>query len=95
MRLSAQESQVIREEVHSLDPAAEIVLHGSRADDSGRGGDIDLLVITDKLGFRDLLRLRRGILDRIGWQQLDLVFRRRDQLGEPLARVACETGVRL
>lgn len=95
MRLSAQEARAIREVVRSLDPAAEIVLHGSRADDHSRGGDIDLLVITDKLGFRDLLRLRRGILDRIGWQQLDLVVRRRDQLNEPLASVACETGVRL
>jgi predicted nucleotidyltransferase len=95
MRLSVQEVRAIQEEVRSLDPEAEILLYGSRADDDARGGDIDLLVITDKLGFRDLLRLRRGILDRIGWQQLDLVLRRRDQLNESLALAARETGVRL
>ena len=95
MRLSAQEVQAIQEVVRSLDPEAEIFLHGSRADDAERGGDIDLLVVTDKLGFRDLLRLRREILDRIGWQQLDLVLRRRDQLNEPFATAARESGVRL
>jgi hypothetical protein len=31
----------------------------------------------------------------IGWQQLDLVVRRRDQVNEPLAAMALETGVRL
>ncbi len=95
MRLSAQEVQAIREEVRALDSEAEVFLYGSRAADTGRGGDIDLLVISDRLGFRGLLRLRRGILDRIGWQQLDLTLRRRDQLEDPLARVARETGARL
>ena len=95
MRLSGQEVRAIQAEVRSLDPEAEILLYGSRADDAARGGDIDLLVITDKLGIRELLRLRRGILDRIGWQQLDLVLRRRDQLNESLALAARETGVRL
>lgn len=95
MRLNAQEVRAIREEVRVLDPEAEVFLYGSRVEDTGRGGDIDLLVISDRLGFRELLRLRRGILDRIGWQQLDLTLRRRDQLEDPLARVARETGARL
>jgi hypothetical protein len=42
-----------------------------------------------------VLRLRIRILDRIGWQQLDLAVRRRDQVDEPLAAMAQETGVRL
>ena len=95
MRLSADEVRSIREEVRNFDPEAEIYLHGSRTNDSDRGGDIDLLVVSDQLGFRDLLRLRIAILDRIGWQQLDLVLRRHDQLNEPLATVARETGVKL
>jgi hypothetical protein len=41
------------------------------------------------------LRLRTRILDRIGWQQLDLVVRRPDQVNEPLAALAQETGVKL
>ncbi len=95
MRLPANEASAVCEEIRRLDPAAEIYLYGSRADDSARGGDIDLLVVSDTLGFRDVLRLRTRILDRIGWQQLDLVVRRRDQVGEPLAALAQATGVKL
>ena len=95
MRLGANEARAVGEEIRRLDPGAEIYLYGSRADDSAKGGDIDLLVVSDKLGFRDVLRLRTRILDRIGWQQLDLVVRRRNQRNEPLAAMAQETGVKL
>ena len=95
MRLTPKEATAIREEVGRLDPDAEVFLYGSRADDSGRGGDIDLMVVSDKLGFRDTLRLRTRILDCIGWQQLDLVVRRREQGADPLLALAQETGVKL
>jgi predicted nucleotidyltransferase len=95
MRLTASEISAIREEIERLDPRAEVYLYGSRVDDTARGGDVDLLVVSDTLGFRDVLRLRIRILDRIGWQQLDLAVRRRDQVDEPLAAMAQETGVRL
>ncbi len=95
MRLSAKELKVIREEVRGLDPSAEIYLYGSRVNDAARGGDIDLMIVSDKLVFRDILRLRARILDRIGLQQLDLVVRRPQELIEPLATVARETGVQL
>lgn len=95
MRLTANEITAIREETRRLDNQAEVYLYGSRVDDTARGGDVDLLVVSDTLNFRDVLRLRTGILDRIGWQQLDLVVRRRDQLDEPLAAMAQETGVKL
>ncbi len=95
MRLTPKEATAIREEVGRLDPDAEVFLYGSRADDSGRGGDIDLMVVSDKLGFRDTLRLRTRILDCIGWQQLDLVVRRREQGADPLMALAQETGVKL
>jgi predicted nucleotidyltransferase len=95
MRLSAPEVSAIREEIERLDSEAEVCLFGSRVDDTARGGDIDLLVLSDSLGFRDVLRLRVRIQDRIGQQQLDLVVRRKDQAGEPLAAPAMETGVRL
>ena len=95
MRLTAAETETIREEVRRLDPDAEIHLFGSRTDDLARGGDIDLLVVSDQLTFRDVLRLRASIQDRIGWQQLALLVRRRDQIGEPLVALALETGVAL
>jgi len=95
MRLTTSEANAIREEVRRLDAEAELYLYGSRADDTARGGDIDLLVVSDKLEFRDILRLRIQILDRIGWQQLDLIVRRRDQLNDTIAMLARETGQKL
>jgi uncharacterized protein len=95
VRLTAAEITAIREEIGQLDPKAEVYLYGSRADDTARGGDVDLLVVSETLGFRDVLRLRRRILDRIGWQQLDLLVRRLDQLNEPMAAIARETRVKL
>ena len=95
MRLGANEVQSIREEVLRADPESEMYLFGSRVDDSARGGDIDLLVISETLGFRDILRLRAAILDRIGWQQLDLLMRRPDELNEAVAAAAKDNGIRL
>jgi predicted nucleotidyltransferase len=95
MRLTTSEADAIREEVSRLDPAAELYLYGSRTDDAARGGDIDLLVVSDKLAFRDVLHLRTRILDRIGWQQLDLVTRRRNELDDAFATMARETGQKL
>ncbi|MFZ5495704.1 MAG: nucleotidyltransferase domain-containing protein [Verrucomicrobiota bacterium] len=95
MRLPPAAAAAIREEVCRVDPAAEVYLFGSRVNDQARGGDIDLLVVSDRLSFAEQLRLRLAILDRIGWQQLDLLVRRRAQLDEPLAALAVDTGLKL
>ena len=95
VRLDSNQLQTIRDEVWQLDPTADVYLYGSRVDDAAKGGDIDLLVVSDHLGFREVLKLRQAILDRIGWQQLDLVVRRRDQADDPLAAMVLETGIKL
>ena len=77
------------------DPAAEVWLFGSRTDDLARGADVDLLIVSSRIAFAEELALRSALLDRIGWQRLDLIVRRRDQLDEPLAAIALETGIRL
>lgn len=83
----------IREEVHRLDPAAEIYLYGSRADDSARGGDIDLWVRSARINYEDSLRLQVRIKDRIGWQKLDLTVGL--LAGQPLPDLVAETGIQL
>jgi predicted nucleotidyltransferase len=93
MRLGADEVQTIREEIRQTDPAAEIYLYGSRADDSARGGDIDLWVRSTRITYRDTLRLLTRIQDRIGWQKIDLTINAGED--DVLAQLATETGVRL
>ena len=93
MRLSAEEKAVIREVVREADPDASVYLFGSRVDDSAAGGDIDLLILSRRLSLAEELRIKVRILDRIGWQKLDLVVAR--DTGSPLAAEAVAEGVRL
>jgi predicted nucleotidyltransferase len=72
-----------------------VILFGSRADDRAKGGDIDLLIISDRIGLHQEWNIRRDILDEIGWQKLDLIVRRSNQLDSPIASVAMETGIPL
>ena len=49
MRLEKDEIASIRSVIKLLDSKAKIFLYGSRVDDSKRGGDIDLLVVSESI----------------------------------------------
>tara|TARA_B100000614_G_scaffold250755_1_gene261382 strand:+ start:746 stop:1033 length:288 start_codon:yes stop_codon:yes gene_type:complete len=95
MRLTRQERQVICDSIKKVDPEARVLLFGSRVDDQARGGDIDILCLSERLGFDDLWPIRREILDRIGWQKLDLIIENERDGLSAIARVAMETGEQL
>lgn len=93
MRLSAEERAVIVEAARRFDPTAELWLFGSRADDSKRGGDIDIAIRSKTIGRIERMRIRSGIEDRLGEQKIDIVISRDG--AEPFFRQAIETGVKL
>jgi uncharacterized protein len=95
MRLSGKQARVVKEAIRKRDSEARIYLFGSRTDDLGRGGDIDLLVLSDQIGFRDEMRIRREILDTIGWQKLDLIVEKTLGPVRPIAEIALASGVEL
>jgi predicted nucleotidyltransferase len=95
MRLSLRQQDAIRKTIYALDPDAKIVLFGSRADPDRKGGDIDLLVLSDVLTFEHLWPIRRDILDQIGWQKLDIVLDSNAEPCKPITRIAKLEGVRL
>jgi predicted nucleotidyltransferase len=95
MRLNPKQNDAILKAVHRQDPVAKIILFGSRVNDHAKGGDIDLLVVSDHIGLHQEWLIRRDILDEIGWQKLDLIVRRHDQLDSPIASIAMETGIPL
>ena len=64
MRLSKAEIQAIRDVIHQYDPDAQIRLFGSRLNDELRGGDIDLMILSGKLTYRDKLKIRYQLKDR-------------------------------
>ena len=55
-------------------PDASIYLFGSRINDKAAGGDIDLLLLTDKKVSSTLLRIfKREFYKKFGWQKVDIV----------------------
>lgn len=95
MRLNKVQQQIIRQSVGRYDSDAEIILFGSRVNDKLRGGDIDLLIRSDRLDEQDLWPIRRDILDTIGWQKLDLILEKKNGDLRPISCIALETGVSL
>ena len=95
MRLTPHQRTAILTAVGKQDPKARIILFGSRADDQARGGDIDLLIVSDVIGLHEEWEIRRDVLDEIGWQKLDLIVRRRNQPESAIVSVAMETGIPL
>jgi uncharacterized protein len=83
MRLSPKERRLIRNCVAASDPAAEVMLFGSRLHDELRGGDIDLLVRSRKIGFMGRLRLKLALMNALGAQKIDIAVDR----GRPSAFV--------
>lgn len=93
MRLNQYEIQSIKDVVYSLDSNARIYLFGSRVDDDKRGGDIDLLIMSEKLTGRNVRKVRLALYDRIGEQKIDIIIA--SDLRKPFTRLAVEEGVLL
>jgi len=77
----------------SHDPQAEVILFGSRVDDHKHGGDIELLVISDKIDFSAKLNILIKIYDLIGEQKIDLIITK--NLSDPFHKHAFNTGIKL
>jgi len=74
MRLTQNEVTLLKEKLASLSQEAKLYLFGSRVDDTKRGGDIDLLVVSKKLTKKDLRHLRLAFFKVFGEQKLDILL---------------------
>jgi predicted nucleotidyltransferase len=72
MRLTPQQRRAIRQCVTACDPAADVLLFGSRLHDGRRGGDIDLLIRSRKIDFTKRLRLKLALKSALGPQKIDI-----------------------
>ena len=93
MRLKEFEIRTIKKAVHSFDPDAAIYLFGSRADNSQKGGDIDLLILSRSLTYGDKLKIKQQFFEKMDEQKIDVVIAK--DAGDPFVRVALEHGIRL
>jgi len=101
MRLTDQQRSIIRSTVtENFGASAVVWLFGSRVDDSKRGGDIDLLIETDKIDVNAITRSEILFLSRIqaklGDQKIDLLLDYPSRkLRPPIFSIAKQTGILL
>ncbi len=93
MRLKDLEQTAILSAVKELDGNARVYLFGSRVDDSKKGGDIDLLVLSDILTRDNKRAIKIKLNELLGEQKIDLVLAADDS--DPFVKIALETGIKL
>ncbi len=57
-----------------MDNKAKVYLFGSRVDDTKKGGDIDLLIISDKLEFGDKYKIYSKITHTLQDRKIDIII---------------------
>jgi predicted nucleotidyltransferase len=99
MRLSKRQQDSIRSVVAEVvGPRARVHLFGSRTDDAARGGDIDLLVVSDEPVTdpqRATLTLTARLQRRLGDQPIDVLLIDPETTMQPVHQEALRTGVPL
>ncbi len=94
MRLNSLEREVLKSSVRCIDKDSKVYLFGSRVDDSKKGGDIDILIVSDKITRFDRRKIKLDFYEKFGEQKLDVIvddgtFR------EPFSKLAFEKAVEL
>jgi len=74
VRLSAEEIDILKSKLKELSAEAKLYLFGSRTDETKKGGDIDLLVVSKELTKKDLRLLRIDFFKHFGEQKMDIVL---------------------
>ncbi|MBL6986456.1 MAG: nucleotidyltransferase domain-containing protein [Methylobacter sp.] len=93
MRIAPQEQLAIRDTIHQADADAMIYLFGSRTDDTAKGGDIDLLVLSKTINLMAKLEILAKLHQRLGERKIDIAVYR-DTM-RPFPRMVMQTGVLL
>jgi len=93
MRISNNEIEAIKESVNSLDSSAEIYLFGSRTVDVAKGGDIDLLIISEKLSYDDKITIRKNLYEKLDEQKIHIIIA--SDTTDPFVKIAYREGVLL
>jgi len=99
MRLTENQRQSIKSVVTSvIGEGSRIWLFGSRVDDSKRGGDIDLLIETERVvpsRVGALCQIEGALAVRLGNRKLDVLLKDARTADSPIYHAARQTGVLL
>lgn len=73
IRLSEEKINRIRESIRKYDPDARVFIFGSRTDPSKKVGDIDVLVISDRIDSIARRKIRADLIVTLGDRKIDLL----------------------
>ena len=74
MRLNPEIANFLKQLIQEKIPGSTIYLFGSRFDDNARGGDIDLMILTNEPADKRIFRkIRLEFIKKFGWRKIDLV----------------------
>lgn len=95
MRISHEQIDFLKKEILAVLPDAVVYLFGSRADDNKKGGDIDIMVLSDKrLRWKEKAIIRWHYFEKYGEQKLDIIsstFKEQD----PFKQIVLHEGIKL
>lgn len=92
MRIEQDEQQAIINAVRRFDPRSEIYLFGSRTDDTKRGGDIDILLLSDTLARSAIGEIEEAIFEQIEERKIDLVLASKKEPGRFASMILSKPG---
>ena len=93
MRLETEEQSAISETIRRADREAQIYLFGSRVDDTAKGGDIDLLVLSKNIDLMAKLDILAQLHLKLGERKIDIAVY--PDTTRPFPRMVMQEGVRL
>lgn len=93
IRLAPSEVEIIKKAILALDPNASVFLFGSRANPDKRGGDIDILVFSEKLNILDKIAILTQIFKDMEEQKIDIVIAKNDS--DPFVKLVMKEAVPL
>jgi len=74
MRLAKDKVEFLKNSIKSISKDAKLYLFGSRVDDTKRGGDIDILIVSKELTKKHLRKIRVEFYKLFGEQKIDIVL---------------------
>ena len=95
MRLAKFEIEAIKRSFKEVFKDGKIYLFGSRVDDTKKGGDIDLYIISDQKEnlFEKKIEFLVSLKEKIGDQKIDVIISR--DRNRPIEQEALRNGVEL
>lgn len=95
MRISREQIDFLKKEIISALPDAVVYLFGSRTDDSKKGGDIDIMILSNrKIRWKEKAKIKWQYFEKFGEQKLDIVSASFNE-SNPFKELVLHEGVRL